>query len=345
MIEKIWLKDFRNFDNQVFEFSSETTIIIGPNASGKTNILESINLLATGKSFKARKEQEMINHDSDVARVKGKLPEDTLEVMLTPGQITRGSITEKSPRKRLLVNNTGKQLRNFISHFQTVVFRPQDLDLITQSPSLRRKFLDNVLSLADREYYRSLLSYEKGLRRRNKVLQQIRDEGISRSSLHFWDRLIIKNGEYITKKRTELIKFINDFPQISEKKYLVEYDSSTISEKRLERYSFQETAAGTTLVGPHRDDILIKLNKRDLSSFGSRGEQRMGVLWLKLAELEYLKSTTETKPVLLLDDIFSELDQEHRSLINTVMDSQQTIITLADKHFMEEFSGVEIINL
>ncbi len=171
-------------------------MIVGPNATGKTNILEAVYLLSSGKSFKARVEEEMINHDSYLSRVAGDLTtvddgKIKLEVVLTRGEIEIGEEKyEKAPRKKLLVNGISRRLLDFSGKLKTVLFGPCDLDLVTESPSTRRRFLDAVLSLTDREYRRAALSYDKGLRQRNKLLFRIRDKGGSRSQLLFWDKLL-----------------------------------------------------------------------------------------------------------------------------------------------------------
>src|SRR3990172_4764605 len=265
VIKKIQISNFRNLKNKTFSFSPKTTVIVGPNTSGKTNILEAIFLLATGKSFKAQVEEEMIAYGQEIARVNGEFtkPKMKLEVVLTRGEITVGQDLEKTervPRKRLLLNGIGKRLIDFAGNFKAVLFGPWDLELVTESPSVRRKFLDTLLSQVDREYRRASLSYEKGLRQRNRLLYRIREEGASRAQLLFWDRLLIKNGDYISQKREEFIDFTNagnfQFP-ISN--FQLEYDPSTISEARLEQYTEEEVAAATTLVGPHRDDMQFQI--------------------------------------------------------------------------------------
>jgi len=350
MISKLRLNNFRNFKTKLLDFSPEITVIVGPNASGKTNILESLYVLSTGKSFRARLEEEMINYPKDIARVKGRIKKDEettdLEVVLTRGLVDIGvSRPEKIARKKLFVNRVSKRLIDFAGNYKVTLFGPWDLDLVTLSPSLRRRFLDSVLSQVDREYRRASLSYEKGLRQRNKLLLRIREEGTSRSQLLFWDKLLIKNGDYISTKRSELIDFINKNPSINKEEFELSYDRSAISETRLEQYGEEEIAAATTLVGPHRDDFILKEGKRDLARFGSRGEQRMGVLWLKLAELAFIEKMSQERPTLLLDDIFSELDHSHREIVMRVSRNQQTIITTADPHFVQNFGKVEKIEL
>ncbi len=347
MIKTVKLTDFRNFKTKSLDFSQKITVIVGKNASGKTNILESLYLLSSGKSFKARVEEEMINYECDISRVNGILLSGlVLEVLVTRGVIDIGSTRpEKVARKRLMISGVGKRMVDFAGNFKTTLFGPQDLDLVTESPALRRKFLDNVLSQVNREYRRSVLSYEKGLRQRNRLLWRIREEGLSHSQLLFWNQLLIKNGDYITKKREEFIEFVNKQDDAdNSKKYVLEYDRSVISEGRLEQYAQEEVAAATTLVGPHRDDFTFFESKRNLSSYGSRGEQRMGVLWIKMAELNYVEEITSERPTLLLDDIFSELDHEHRSIVMKLAGSQQTIITTAD-NYIEDIKPSAIINL
>jgi DNA replication and repair protein RecF len=346
MIKSIHLSNFRNFGKKSVDFSEGINIIVAPNASGKTNILESIFLLATGKSFKAKVDAETISYNESITRLRstsydGQARTD-LEVVITTGE-------NGWPRKKFLVNGVSRRLLDFAGNFKAVLFGPWDLDLVTESPSTRRKFLDTVLSITDREYRRALGSYEKGLRQRNKLLLRIREEGVNRSHLLFWNQLLVKNGNYISQQRRKFIDFANagnlQFPITN---YQLEYDASAISEARLEQYKNEEVASATTLVGPHRDDIVFKLNNRNLSSFGSRGEQRLGVLWVKMAELSYVEARTEVKPTLLLDDIFSELDHEHRKLVIDTIQNHQVIMTTADSHYVPEEitnSKLKIINL
>jgi len=360
MIAKIKLSNFRNFKSKLIEFSSGTTVIIGPNASGKTNILESICLSSTGKSMRAKVEEEMIAYDKTLARVISQIVEKKndedvtckLEVILTRGEVEVGNDKfEKAPRKKLLVNGISRRLMDFAGNLKVVLFGPQDMDLVTQSPHLRRSFLDTVLSQVDREYRRASLSYEKGLKARNKLLYRIREEGLSRSQLLFWDRLLIKNGDYISRKREEFIDYANSLESLNDQIFRLEYDKSAISEARLEQYAQEEVLAATTLVGPHRDDFCFEEKKekdtgfKDLAIYGSRGESRMGVLWLKLGELAFIEKITGESPTLLLDDIFSELDHKHREVVIKAVKDKQSIITTADGHYLESFKVDSLLKL
>lgn len=331
-LSSLGLKHFRGYSQRTFTFSKKTTVLLGPNAVGKTNILEAIFLLAVGKSFRAEREGEMVSVGEEVGRVAAKMEGNDvtdLEVVITSGSVQG----QKAPIKKYLVNGIARRVVDFAGHCKAVLFHPEDLELIHGSPNSRRKYLDFTLIQTDREYRRCLYSYEKGLRQRNKLLERIRDEGVSRSQLLFWDQLLIKNGNYLTHKREAFITAINEsikpFGQ-----FKLRYDHSTISPSRLAQYADAEVGAAVTLVGPHRDDLQFFEQSRDISKFGSRGEQRLMVLWLKLCELHYVEASTGERPLLLLDDIFSELDHGHRDEVLSIITQQQTIVTTADRHFI-----------
>lgn len=345
ILHKLQLQDFRSYKKKSLKFSSESTLLAGDNAVGKTNLIEAMVLLATGKSFRAGREVEMIRDEAELARVEGEIEQDEgekikLEVILTRGEVQG----RKVYKKRLLVNGLAKRLMDFAGRLRVVLFQPDDLRLVLGSPSRRRNYLDFVLIQLDREYYRSLLVYEKGLRRRNKLLCQIREREGSLSQLEYWDRLLVKNGQILHETRKEFLKYINQnwlHNQLVPLKGLqVEYDDSSISFERLKRYQREEIASGTTLVGPHRDDFKILTNdqmtNKDLAVYGSRGEQRMSVLALKLAELAFVREKTGENPLLLLDDIFSELDHEHRGQVLSIVSNQQTVITTTEIDLVEK---------
>jgi DNA replication and repair protein RecF len=339
ILSNLQLQNFRSFRKKELKFSSGTTLVVGPNTSGKTNLLEAIYLLATGKSFRAGVEAEMIHYGQEVARVKGQVKgeegRDNLEIVLTTGQVGG----ERAAKKRYLLNGNGKRMVDFVGQLRCVLFGPEDLEIIINSPSIRRDYLDSVLEQVDRDYRRASLSYKKGLRQRNKLLEQIRDEGKPRSILFFWDKLLLENGAVITQKREAFLNFVNEQPDYFGQLNLG-YDKSIISPQRLEKYEKAEVAAGITLVGPHRDDFVVGIKNqesgiRNLHRYGSRGEQRTAVFSLKLAELEFFAEKTNERPVLLLDDIFSELDHERRGHLLEVIPKQQTIMTTTDIHLVD----------
>jgi len=330
ILKEISLRNFRNFRKREFIFSSGANLVVGPNMIGKTNLLEAIYLLSCGESLRAGRIEEMVEEkrvvshiESLVERERGRLK---LRIVLTRGMINGKMV----PRRQFFLDGVKKTKANFVGNFLAVVFRPEDLDIIIDSPSVRRSFLNEVLVQSDREYYRSYLSYRKGLSSRNKVLESIREGRTSLKALFFWDRLLIENGELITRKREELISFLNDHQGLLGPIKIV-YQKSIISLQRLEEKRNVEVAVGMTLVGPHRDDFSVFKNGHNLSIYGSRGEQRLAVLWLKMGQLKFLETVRQEKPVLLLDDIFSELDEGHRELVVEGIDGYQAIITSTDK--------------
>lgn len=328
------LEAFRSYPKRAFTFSPETTLLIGPNAAGKTNVLEAVYMLALGKSFRADEDREVVRWGAEIARVRARIAsqeeETKLELVITRGEVGG----QKVPIKKHLVNGIARRQMDFVGNVRTVLFWPEDLELITDSPSLRRKYLDSVLVQTDREYRRNLLSYERGVRQRNRLLDMISEGAAGASQLLFWNQLLIKSGGFITDARASYIAFVNA-QRMRGAQFEIAYDKSVISESRLAQYADEEIAAKATLVGPHRDDFSVKNpvggGVRDLGKFGSRGEQRLGVLWLKMAEVSFIERETGARPILLLDDIFSELDAPHRKLVLALVSQQQTIITSASE--------------
>jgi len=323
ILKLIQLENFRSFKKREFKFSFKTCFLLGPNTAGKTNVLEAIYLLASGKSFRASQDTEMIKYESEFSRVKGKIEKDELEIILT-----RGEINGKRTNKKLYkINNTPKRLPDFLGSLRAVLFKPEDINLVLGSPSIRRDYLNLILEQLDWQYRTCLSAYNKGLRQRNKVLSKIREGEAKESQLTFWNQLLIKNGQIINQTREIMIIFYNKQFKDTE----IIYDKSPITLQRLEKYKQAELALGMTLVGPHRDDFKFLKHKangrKDLSLYGSRGEQRLAVLYLKLAELKFVIQKTNQKPILLLDDIFSELDKKNRKLVIKIINDYQTIIT------------------
>ncbi len=350
-LSSLSLENFRSYLKSSFTFSPQVTVILGPNTSGKTNLLEGVMMLATGKSFRADRDIEVIRWGGEVSRIVSAIEggeTEKLELFITRG-LVQGA---HAPVKKYVVNGIPRRQVDFVGNLRVVLFWPEDLELVTDSPALRRKYLDTILVQTDREYRRSLTSYERGLRQRNRLLDLIGEGRADRRQLLFWNQLLIRAGAVVTEARMKLLEFINH-TTIGEIVYTVRYEKSVISEARLEQYRDEEVAARATLVGPHRDDFVMSEVRRagamELGRYGSRGEQRLAILWLKLAEIAYVEEKTGDRPVLLLDDIFSELDAKHRALVTNLIHDQQTIITSTEEEVLallkKEHTPLEIISL
>lgn len=346
MLKYISLQKFRSYDKSEFSFEA-ITLIVGPNTSGKTNLIEAIYLLSTGKSFRTDKDIQMLKFGSEIARVKarlqtlersnsgqGKTEDEELEVMLTNGQVNGGS-----QYKKFLVNGVAKRRVDFSGRFSAVLFSPADLEIIIESPSLRRNFLDEVLEQVDRGYRIALISYVKAIRQRNALLEIAQETGTRNTKqFEYWDSLVIESGQIITAKRQEFIDFVNG----QEKEifdFVLNYDKSLISKERLLQYEEAEVASGVTLVGPHRDDFSVLMANsgktlHDIKFYGSRGQQRLAILQLKMLEMQFIEKILGKRPVLILDDVFSELDEGHINLILEELGRQQTIITTTHEEFV-----------
>jgi DNA replication and repair protein RecF len=337
------LQNFRSYQKASFPFDQGVTVIVGQNTAGKTNILEAIWFLSNGKSFRSEKDILAIKFDEEMARVKGKIigegdGKTILETILTVGQV----LQIKTPNRRYLVNDVPKRRIDFAGKLPAVIFAPADLDIIVGSPSLRRNFLDEALEQVSSEYRNAFLKYTKALRKRNALLEYMRDLGVrNEKQLSYWDTMLITHGQQITKMREEFIEFVN-----SAKKDVfaleVVYDHSIVSKERLTQYKVQELASGNTLVGPHRDDFQVMMGKeQSVRSFGSRGQQRLAILQLKFLQIAYIEKVLGMRPILLLDDVFSELDDNHMRVVMGIFDKQQTIITTTHKEFI---SGKEVVD-
>lgn len=348
MLTNLRLSGFRNYVEASFELSGGVNVVVGENAKGKTNFLEAIYLLGVGDSFRAKRTEEMVSFGLELGKVAGEVrltknDQMTLEVMVNNG-IVMGKAVNK---RKYLVDGASKRRRDILGLLPLVLFRPEDVDLVGGSPSPRRRFLDSLLIQVDKIYENSLSTYEQALRRRNKILDDIREGTASRYALTFWDGLLIRHGQVVTDKRRDLIEYINTLFKKSDlfKDLEIIYDMSAVSESRLSQYKEAEVAVGYTLVGPHKDDFVVKDKSRDLATYGSRGEQRMAVLALKMGEIYFMEEKSDKKVLLLLDDIFSELDETHKEEVLRVMSGRQVVVTTADEGDSKMFKKAKIIRL
>ncbi len=348
------LTNYRNFPVKKIVFDPKLTVIVGPNGAGKSNVLEAVGMLSGIRPTKAETDMDLVRFGQGSAKVEGVVASDSEK----KGLIVNFQITEAGRvGKSFYIDTFKKRLVDFVEIFSIVIFEPSDLDLVFGSPSLRRRHLDRFLSSLDSRYWRSVSAYGKIVTRRNKILLRIAEGKSKPLELGFWDERLLAHGKYISKVREEFFGYLN-FVSLGEGRllgevkvrplqrkkprlrpdlkagdnvYSWELKQSLLTEEKLAGNRERDIAAGITLSGPHRDDFRFKFKGRDLEFFGSRGEQRMAVLALKLAELEYLKVKRGERPVLALDDIFSELDWEHRDTVLSVISNQQTIITAAEE--------------
>ncbi len=325
-LKKINLLNFRNYTSE-FEFSPDVNLVIGPNTAGKTNLMEAIHLLATGESFKAQTNTELIKWAEKIAMVEGWTEEKYLKLAVKDedGQVSKSFWVDEVERKK----------SKFQKHLIVVLFRPQDIRLVSGSPGRRRNFLDDLLAPLDWQYYQALLTYNKAVSRRNKVLKQIQASRANKQELFFWSQTLEKNGKKLTDKRQEFIEFCNYYWQTEKTEFNhleLDYQASPVTVKLLKEKLKKDINRGVTTIGPHRDDFLVLSNefgddKKNLAIWGSRGQQRLAVLGLKLAHLAYVESEYEQKALLLLDDIFSELDEDNRELVVSILPDYQAFIT------------------
>lgn len=342
-IKRVVLNNFRNYKLSTFDLDGSVTLFHGPNAVGKTSIIEAIHLLSSGNSFRSSKIDEMVNFDTEVSRVSCKLvyngddDDENLEMLLN-----RGVVQGRRTQKRLYtLNGAKKRKKDFVGKFFSIVFRPEDMRLIEGSKTRRRKFMDEALSILDWQYARSLKMYEEALVKRNKLLWQIKEKLVPKTTLKYWNMTVLKHGMYVQESRQRFLESFNgvDYPL----DFMVEYNPSIISEERMEEYGYKEIAVGHSLIGPHKDDFIVYLdqdnkNKKsfDVAIYGSRGQQRMAVLWLKICQLTYIEEQSQQKALLLLDDILSELDEGMKERVLSLLEGRQSVVTSADYDAQEQ---------
>ncbi len=333
------LVNFRNFSAKKITFDKNLpagrqvlTVIIGPNGAGKSNILEAVALICGNRPQRVDTDLDLVNFGKSEAKVEGKIALNGDRKILTINFLV---VDELHIKKSYLIDDLKKRFADFMSLLGIVIFHPEDLDLVIGSPSDRRHHLDSILSSSSRDYWRNISAYNKIVVRRNRVLARIAEGKAKPMELSFWDSRLLEHGKFISAKRGEFFEFLNFVEKGDSLRALgelsFELKESLISAEKLVNNRERDIAAGMTLSGQHRDDFRFIFKKRDLAFFGSRGEQRMAVLALKLAELEYLKIQRGQRPILALDDIFSELDWQHRDAVLSIIGNQQTIITAAEK--------------
>jgi DNA replication and repair protein RecF len=337
------------------------TVLLGDNAQGKTNLLEAIYYLATSRSPHAGADRELVNWLSveqepiSYARLVGTVSrgdgEMTIEITLTQQANNSGRY-----RKQIRLNGVAKRAMDLLGNLNVVLFLPEDIAVVSGSPSGRRRYLDAMLCQIDPTYCRALTRYSQTVTQRNALLRDLRERGGDPTQLLFWDQRLVQHGAYLVARRQEALVALGKLaqgihgeltngieglrlryqPSVELGEQVDAEEVGSAFRAQLSALRQREVAAGMTLIGPHRDELRFAINNIDAGVFGSRGQQRTVALTLKLAEVDLMRSETSENPVLLLDDVLSELDSNRRHYLLERLDNgpRQAVITTTDLHVL-----------
>ncbi|WP_230398666.1 DNA replication/repair protein RecF [Novisyntrophococcus fermenticellae] len=330
-VKSLELKNFRNYDSLSISFDQGTNILYGDNAQGKTNILEAIYLCGTTKSHRGSKDREIIHFNKDESHIRMFISRDDVVHKIDMH-------LKKNKAKGIAID--GIPIRKASELFGTVnivFFSPEDLNIIKNGPSERRRFLDSELSQLSRYYLIQLTNYNKVLAQRNKLLKEIRDSESLSSTLDIWDEQMITYGISIIGERIQFIHRLNEILadihlKLTGGKEQIEliYEPNVEAEafkKQLKKSREKDFQLRASSLGPHRDDLCIKVNGIDIRKFGSQGQQRTAALSMKLSEIYLVKKIIKDTPILLLDDVLSELDSSRQNYLLKSIGDIQTFIT------------------
>jgi DNA replication and repair protein RecF len=362
-ITRLSLTNFRNYRSLELTLPPHLVVIQGGNAQGKTNLLEALHVLATTRSHRASSDRDLVHHlaiqesqpfsrlFAEVQRTAGNV---TIEIVLrleTMGLLSQEAAAPASlqVRKRIRVNDVARRAIDAVGQLKVVMFSAQDIDLISGSPVLCRRYIDLINCQTDSRYLRCLQRYHRVLLQRNHLLRLLQERQAQPEQLEFWDKELVENGSYIVMRRRQLVTKLDELAREihqelsggTERQELVYVPNTGDAEspaqieayfrKALHQNRRREIAQGVTLVGPHRDALRFQVNGADMSRYGSRGQQQTLALSLKLAEAKYIYDQAGDAPVLLLDDIFSELDRSRRQhLLDAILAFQQVLIAAVD---------------
>ena len=338
IIKSIELADYRNYDFLAMEFEKGTNILYGDNAQGKTNILEAIYVAATTKSHKSSKDKEIINFDKEEAHIRVYMEKDNVENRIDMH-------LRKTKSKGIAIDGQKiKKAAELIGLCNVIFFSPEDLGIIKNGPAERRRFVDMELCQLDKFYLYNLNNYNKIVNQRNKLLKDMYMNMDLKETLNIWDMQLVSYGSKIIERRKLFVEQLNEIIydihlKLSggREELKIQYEPDVEIEdfeRKMKASQDRDIKAKITSVGPHRDDFSFMIGDVDIRKFGSQGQQRTAALSLKLAEIELVKRITKDTPVLLVDDVLSELDSNRQNyLLNSIGDIQ-TIITCTG---LEEF--------
>ncbi|HEU4962436.1 MAG TPA: DNA replication/repair protein RecF [Bacilli bacterium] len=349
-LKALELRNFRNYETLLLtDLSPRVNIFVGQNAQGKTNVIEAILLLSVGKSHRTNRDAELVRFEQEGSVLQGKIERDERDVRLELQLLPKG--------KKSKVNGVEKRkMSDFVGHLNVVMFAPEDLQLIKGGPQQRRRFLDVEIGQVSPQYLYNLTQYQKVLLQRNNLLKEIGKTGKGAEMLPIWDDQLAVYGAKVIRKRVEYVDKLEAFAKdihnrISGGKealsfrYVNSFDLGASDFDLDERYVAElqrkrksDEMRGSTSVGPHRDDLEVRINDLAVQTFGSQGQQRTASLSIKLAEIELIRSEVGEYPILLLDDVLSELDEQRQlHLVESMGERVQTLITTTSTFGMEQF--------
>ena len=342
-VKKLKLINYRNYENLEIDLGKHVNVFMGDNAQGKTNILEAIYYCGFAKSHRTSKDKELINWNGDISFISVSVARDRLDKKIDINILKDG-------KKVIRVNSIKiSKIGELFGTFNVVMFSPEDLKIIKDSPGVRRKFIDMELCQLDSKYYYNLVQYNKVMNERNIVLK---NKNLDLNMLDIYDLQLSRFGSYIIEKRLAYLESLNKYSEdihkdITSGKEIIEFKyNSTIKNLNNIQDEFYETLIknrkrdvdkGITSHGPHRDDFSVYINNVDTKSFGSQGQQRTAVLTMKFASLRIIKEITGEYPVLLLDDVLSELDFNRKRYILKSINDIQTIITCTGIEDLDDY--------
>ena len=331
ILKSVALSHFRNYDDLYMEFDKGTNILYGDNAQGKTNVLESIYVSGTTKSHKGSKDRELIQFGQEESHIQTVVEKGGLDYQIDMH-------LKKNKSKGIAINRIPiKKASELFGILNIVFFSPEDLNIIKNGPSERRRFLDVELCQLDKIYLYNLTKYNKILNQRNRLLKDINFKPELLDTLAVWDMQLVEYGKKIIQTRKEFVEELNAIVYEIHKKIsgnkeelVLKYEPDVIAENmeaQLEKCKEKDLRFGQTSVGPHRDDLCFMIKEIDVRKYGSQGQQRSCALSLKLSEIELVKKSIKETPIHILDDVLSELDSNRQNfLLNSIHDIQ-TIIT------------------
>lgn len=352
-IRRLTLKSFRNYENAELEFSPLTNVIYGNNAQGKTNILEAVYMFAQGRSHRTKTDKELVRFGDEFARLSIDFADEERSYN---GQLQ----IMKNGRKAVSINHVHiTRLSRLMNYLNVVMFSPEDLNLVKGSPNVRRRFIDSSVSQLYPSYMASLMEYNKVLNQKNSLLKMLKLRGrTSDPTLSVWNGQLAEAGARIMSTRIEFVERINGAAQsiqseISGEKLKIVYHPSFKTENigkdiiydYLEERSRREIEMGSSQYGIQRDDLEIFINDREARLFGSQGQQRTAALSMKIAQSEYIKEIKGEYPVLLLDDIMSELDINRRMYLSERIMDKQVLITSTDTDLTDKATDTRLFHI